>query len=71
MTSFPLYVLIEEWLSSLRKQPVFAEVKGPGFSSGVEHQGLLVGFPEPGDTVAPRVFVEISNRPAGIYSGFA
>ena len=63
MTSFPSYLITEELLSSLRKQPVFAEVKGPGFFSGVEHQGLLVGFPEPGDTVAPRVFVEMSNRP--------
>ena len=63
MTSFPSYLITEELLSSLRKQPVFPEVKGPGFFSGVEHQGLLVGFPEPEDTVAPRVFVEMSNRP--------
>ena len=63
MTSFSSYHLVEELLSALRRQPVFAEVKGPGFFSGVEHQGLLVGLPEAGDTVIPRVFVEVSNRP--------
>ena len=32
MTSFPSYLITEELLPSLRNQPVFAEVKGPGFS---------------------------------------
>ena len=63
MTSFPSYRLVEELLSALRRQPVFAEVRGPGFFSGVEHQGLLVGFPEIRNTVTPRVFVVVSNRP--------
>ena len=30
MTSFPSYLITEELLSSLRKQPVFAEVIGSG-----------------------------------------
>ena len=55
-----LSALEQSLLSSLRDQTGVTEVREPGFVSGIEHDGVIVGFGEPG--VVSRVFLEVTSQ---------
>ena len=47
-------------LSSIRNHQRISEVMNPGFISGVQHDGVIVGAEDQGPTPTSRVFLQVT-----------